>query len=248
MASNWDIGKDMTVKRTVTRDIVSMFPDCRGKPLCLMTSLTFNDLEELLRQRKIDGDSTICNVENLSWTEGGRRRGGDGGEEFSLEWRRRAKRLFSDAGIPFPKKSRLVFGDIFSMPLNHILKNGRFELVYADSCNTMTDEFRHWINCGATVDGVEDDGILAFTVALNHRSLMQFQQTDEPIDFSTFQFSGCRYDGVENMMHYARRMSTIRTFVESEGFWKVDRLIHYCERNRKSQMVSVMCRKAKKQA
>ena len=245
MATDWNAKKDMTVKRRVTRDVVGLFPDCKGERLCLMTSLSFNELQEMVKQDKIDGMSFLCNVDNLSSMKDVNPLESKS-ERFSREWKRKSGEIFRRHGVKMPK-SRLVFKNMLTIPLNILMDDGsRFRVVYADTCNTMTDGFMDWINCGATVDGVEDDGIFAFTIILNHNSASWLDGVEEqPIDSSVFQFSACRYKGVDGMMHYARKMSRIKSAVESKGLWKVERLIHYCEQDMKRQMTTVICRKAK---
>ena len=245
MATDWKSEKDMAVKRRVTRDVVGLFPDCKGERLCLMTSLSFNELQEMVRQDKIDGMSFLCNVDNLSSMKAVNPLESKS-ERFSMEWKRKSGEIFRRHGVKIPK-SRLVFKNMLTIPLNILMDDGsRFKVVYADTCNTMTDGFMDWINCGATVDGVKDDGIFAFTIILNHNSASWLDGVEEqPIDSSVFQFSACRYKGVDGMMHYARKMSRIKSAVESKGLWKVERLIHYCEQDMKSQMATVICRKAK---
>ncbi len=243
MATDWNIEKDMTIKKRVTHDIVNLFPDCSGKSLCLMTSLSCNELRELVSQGKIDGGSFLCNIDNLSSVET-KQKWETKSVNFSEAWKKKSNEIFKDGGVKIPK-SKLVFKNIFSVPLTHIANGRKFKVVYADSCNTMTDDFMDWINCGATIDGVEDDGVFAFTVALNHTSSLQLEESNEPIDCSVFQFSAYRYDNIENMMHYARKLSSIKSFIESKGFWKVERMIHYCEQNRKSQMATILCSKKK---
>ena len=245
MATDWNAKKDMTVKRRVTRDVVGLFPDCKGERLCLMTSLSFNELQEMVKQDKIDGMSFLCNVDNLSSMKAVNPLETKS-ERFSREWKRKSGEIFRRHGVKMPK-SRLVFKNMLTIPLNILMDDGsRFKVVYADTCNTMTDGFMDWINCGATVDGVEDDGIFAFTIILNHNSASWLDGVEEqPIDSSVFQFSACRYKGVDGIMHYARKMSRIKSAVESKGLWKVERLIHYCEQDMKSQMATVICRKAK---
>ena len=245
MATDWNAKKDMTVKRRVTRDVVGLFPDCKGEHLCLMTSLSFNELQEMVKQDKIDGMSFLCNVDNLSSMKDVNPLESKS-ERFSREWKRKSGEIFRRHGVKMPK-SRLVFKNMLTIPLNILMDDGsRFKVVYADTCNTMTDGFMDWINCGATVDGVKDDGIFAFTIILNHNSASWLDGVEEqPIDSSVFQFSACRYKGVDGMMHYARKMSRIKSAVESKGLWKVERLIHYCEQDMKSQMTTVICRKAK---
>ena len=245
MATDWNAKKDMTVKRRVTRDVVDLFPDCKGERLCLMTSLSFNELQEMVKQDKIDGMSFLCNVDNLSSVKAVNPLESKS-ERFSREWKRKSGEIFRRHGVKMPK-SRLVFKNMLTIPLNILMDDGsRFKVVYADTCNTITDGFMDWINCGATVDGVKDDGIFAFTIILNHNSASWLDGVEEqPIDSSVFQFSACRYKGVDGMMHYARKMSRIKSAVESKGLWKVERLIHYCEQDMKSQMTTVICRKAK---
>ena len=245
MATDWKSEKDMAVKRRVTRDVVGLFPDCKGERLCLMTSLSFNELREMVKQDKIDGMSFLCNVDNLSSMKAVNPRESKS-ERFSREWKRKSGEIFRRHGVKMPK-SRLVFKNMLTIPLNILMDDGsRFKVVYADTCNTITDGFMDWINCGATVDGVKDDGIFAFTIILNHNSASWLDGVEEqPIDSSVFQFSACRYKGVDGMMHYAKKMSRIKSAVESKGLWKVERLIHYCEQDMKSQMATVICRKAK---
>lgn len=245
MATDWKSEKDMAVKRRVTRDVVGLFPDCKGERLCLMTSLSFNELQEMVRQDKIDGMSFLCNVDNLSSMKAVNPLESKS-ERFSREWKRKSGEIFRRHGVKIPK-SRLVFKNMLTIPLNILMDDGsRFKVVYADTCNTITDGFMDWINCGATVDGVKDDGIFVFTIILNHNSASWIDGVEEqPIDSSVFQFSACRYKGVDGMMHYARKMSRIKSAVESKGLWKVERLIHYCEQDMKSQMATVICRKAK---
>lgn len=243
--TNWNDKKNMVVKRKVTRDVVGLFPDCRGQRLCLMTSLSFNELQEMVEQGKIDGMSFLCNVDNLSSIKVANPLETKV-EWFSREWKMKSGEIFRSHGVKAPKH-RLVFRNMLTLPLNILMEDGgRFKVVYADTCNTMTDGFMDWINCGATVDGVEDDGVLAFTVVLNHNSTSEIDLFEEqPIDLSVFQFSACRYDGIDGMMRYARKLSGIKVAIESRGWWKVERLIHYCEQGRKSQMATVICRKTK---
>ena len=245
MATDWNAKKDMTVKRRVTRDVVGLFPDCRGEHLCLMTSLSFNELQEMVKQDKIDGMSFLCNVDNLSSMKAVNPLESKS-ERFSREWKRKSGGIFRRHGMN-PTRSRLVFKNLFALPLNVLMEDGgRFKVVYADTCNTITDGFMDWINCGATVDGVEDDGVFAFTVILNHNSASWLDNVvEQPIDSSVFQFSACKYNGIDGMMHYAKKLSRIKSAVESKGLWKVERLIHYCEQNMKSQMATVICKKAK---
>lgn len=245
MATDWNDKKDMTVKRRVTRDVVGLFPDCKGERLCLMTSLSFNELQEMVRQDKIDGMSFLCNVDNLSSVKAVNPLESKS-ERFSREWKRKSGEIFRRHGVKIPK-SRLVFKNMLTIPLNILMDDGsRFKVVYADTCNTITDGFMDWINCGATVDGVKDDGVFAFTIILNHNSASWLDGVEEqPIDSSVFQLSACRYKGIGGMMHYAKKLSRIKSAVESRGFWKVERLIHYCEQDMKSQMATVICRKAK---
>lgn len=239
----FDLNKDMTIKRLVTKDAVSLFPNCKGKPLLLMTSLSFTELNELVLQKKIDSRSLLYNIDNLSSTEP--EFGKSKKATFSASWTRKATDIFRMGGMK-PPKSKLLFKNIFALPLT-VIADKPFHLVYADSCNKPTSDFFSWLQCSATCEGIADKGMLAFTVMLNRgKDECQFDESvGFPQDLSGFQFSASKYDGFENKMHYAIKMDAMKRRIESEGKWNVVRMIHYCEKDRKSQMLLAMCQKKK---
>ena len=167
--NTWDVNKDMTVKEQVTKRLVEKFPSCCGKQLMLITSLSFPELKQFLSQGKINGDSYIYNVDNLA---------SDNmfGDEKILEnetkkdtfrriWKKKVTELCNQHGVGLPKHN-LLFGDIMDIPL-WMESDKPFDVVYADTCNNISDKFLSWLFHEDTYNGVADDGIMAFTLMLN---------------------------------------------------------------------------------
>lgn len=246
--TDWNGNKDMTVKKRVTKNLVkNWFPDCKGKNIAVMTSDSFTDVREMINQNKIDNRTFICNFDNLSSVKPTNFMKTKE-QEFEETWKKTIKEIFSAVSLEIPKY-KLLYGNIFVKALSEYLKyKNRFKLLYADSCNTLTNSIVNWINCTSTVETVDDNGVLAFTVTLNHKSDIDTNQTASNLNVNSnlFEFCAGQYDGVENVLHYARKMSIIKELVEKKKNWKVVKMIHYCEQDRQSQMVVVICKKAKK--
>ena len=245
--NTWDVNKYMTVKEQVTKRLVERFPCCCGKQLMLITSLSFTELKQFLSQGKINGDSCIYNVDNLA---------SDNmfGDEKILEnetkkdtfrriWKKKVTELCNQHGVGLPKHN-LLFGDIMDIPL-WMESDKPFDVVYADTCNNISDKFLSWLFHEDTYNGVADDGIMAFTLMLNRGKKLKLPE-DAKDNGDKFLFYGAEYDDASNMEHYYNQMNGLAQLMESTGQWRLEEMIHYCEKARKSQMVSVICKKVKR--
>lgn len=244
--NKWNIKKDMTEKMKVTEELAVRFPSCCGRRLMLMTSFSFNDFSYLASLGKIDGDSFVYNVDNLAgnndFISENMLEGEKKIEAFERLWKQKASSICKKNGISMPSYE-LMFGDILSMPLRMISPDDPFALVYADTCNIVSDKFFDWLFYDETYHGIADDGVLAFTLTLNHKKINNIQEKIK--DYSDkFAFYGAEYDDYDNMQHYQDRMNHLAYKIESTGQWVMDAMFHYCEKDRKSQMVSVICKKA----
>lgn len=248
-ANTWDVNKDMTVKEQVTKKLVERFPSCRGKKLMLMTSLSFNELKQFLLQGKIDGDSCIYNIDNLAsdkmFGDEEIPKGEKKKDTFRRIWKKKVAELCGRHEIGMPRHN-LMFGDILNIPL-WMESDEPFAVVYADTCNNVSDKFFSWLFNENTYKGIADDGILAFTLMLNRGKKFKLPEDMED-NGDKFSFYGAEYDDEFNMEHYYRQMNGLAHVIESTGQWKLEEMIHYCEKARKSQMVSVVCRKAGKES
>ena len=242
--TTWDVNKDMTVKERVTKKLVDLFPSCHGRPLLLMTSLSFNELKSIVMQRKINAESCIYNVDNLKsdnlFDEKEILDGETKKDTFKRLWKQKVDVICNESGIETPKH-KLLFGDILSIPL-WMESEEQFALVYADTCNTVSDAFFSWLFYEDTYKGVADDGIMAFTLMLNRGKKFKFPKATRD-NGDKFIFDGAKYDDIFNMEHYYDQMNGLTQKIEETNQWRVNQMIHYCEENRTSQMVSVVCKK-----
>lgn len=244
--TTWDVNKDMSIKEQVTHELIEKFPSCCGKRILLMTSLSFNDFSQFVSQGKINGKSCVYNVDNLVCNDLFEKsdvlENETKKDTFTRIWKKKIEEICNQNNIGIPQH-KLLFNDILNISL-WMQSDEPFTVVYADTCNTISNSFLSWLFNEDTYNGIADDGILAFTLMLNRGK--KFKLPENVKDNSDkFEFKGAEYDDFFNMEHYGQQMNGLTHLIESTHQWEVEEMIHYCEKNRKSQMVSVICKKCK---
>lgn len=249
----WSIEKDVDVKHVVTKHIVKRAPDCCGKPILLMTSRTYVDFNELVEQNKINGESTVFNVENLKSKDvvkpEEKLEGESNKQAFSRLWEKEIYEI-CDSHLIGRMHSSLHFpNEIFDTSLYHWGKDNPFAFVYADTCNKPTDKFFEWINSYSTYDGIADDGMLVVTLVLER--VKALKPSDSCRNYDNNLIMLCTGDddshGYKNLSEhnkYMNWMSAIAENVESKNLWKLIEMIHYREKSENaSNMVVAVFRK-----
>lgn len=250
----WSIGKDVDVKHDVTSHVIGQVPDCCGKSILLMTSRTYTDFIQLAKQNKIDGESTVFNIENLQSKDilkQDEKFDGESNEQaFSRLWEKEIYEICDNYSIDHVKYSLHFDNEIFDTSLYHWGKNNPFSFVYADTCNQPTDRFFKWINSYSTYDGVADDGIIAVTLVLERtKSLKPSESCKDCYDSNLIMLcsGNDKCHGYKNMAEYNKYLNWMRAIaenVESKNLWKLIEMIHYREKSETaSNMVTAVFRK-----
>jgi len=212
----------------------------------LLTCLRFNYFKKLVSKYKIDGDSFVYSVDNLKckdlFEEGDALENETKKDTFTRIWKSKIEEICNQNNIRTPQY-KLLFGDIMNVSL-WMQSDEPFTVVYADTCDNVTDKFFSWLFNEDTHNGVANDGVLAFTLMLNRGKEFKFPENVKN-NSAKFAFYGAEYDDMFNMEHYEQQMNGLTHLIESTHQWEVEEMIHYCEKNRKSQMVSVICKKCK---
>lgn len=242
------------VKYDVTKFIFGQAPNCHGKSLLLMTSLTFLDFDQCLEQGKIDGKSTIFNVENLQsynkMVNPSQERKGENKQQTWLRlWKEEFYSRCDKYQLGHLKYSFHFNNDIINMSLYHLAKGNPFKFVYADTCNQPTDNFFNWINSYSTYNGIDSGGSIAFTLALYRTKPMKSPILDESrrekIALISDEFKG--YKNQEEYDKYEEWVNAIIEKVEAKKMWELDRAIHYREKSdsnkEKANMVTAIFKK-----
>lgn len=264
----WNLGRNFNKKREVAELLAESFPDCRGRSVVMTPSTTCFDIEAMRKCGKMNSKTLLYGFEHLRsscfeprmksayrhvlssnpyWV--GKRVVND----FLLEFKNRLHEIFGTDGFYESARKRIVFGNILESNLNiefeRVAYGSGFKLIYADLCGVFNSRLLTWLCWNSTIGSLSSDGKLAFTVILNRWKQESVELASDqsclrhPCEIS---FLG-EYSKECDADYYLRKMNGIANCVENRSGRRleVERMIHYCECDRHSQMVTVVCRKLK---